>query len=191
MKSDKLEKFVNSHREEFDDLVPDPGIWGKISEDIRPVKRIRPMSILWKAAAVLIIFISSYFFHEYISFRDKHVISENIEEIDLESAKQLEMLMEAEAYYTSRIQTTKKEVFRLAGNNNQITDIVYIEFEELDQALKELKEDLQDNAATQEVIEAMIQNYRLKLMILEEMMMQMKEAQNNSEQKEQTYEHAI
>ena len=40
----------------------------------------------------------------------------------------------------------------------------------------ELKIDLKDDAANEEVIEAMIQNYRIKLQILEEILTQLKNA---------------
>ena len=41
---------------------------------------------------------------------------------------------------------------------------------ELDSVYKSLRKDLNDNVANQEVIEAMIENYRIRIDILEEMM---------------------
>ncbi len=101
------------------------------------------------------------------------------------------MLFEAEAYYTAQINTRKQEVFQLAGSNKQLIQDINIEFEELDQVLEELKQDLNDYTATEEIIEAMIQNYRLKLMILEDMLYQMKAADDNNEQNDQSYEQQI
>lgn len=193
MKQDKLEKFITENRQEFDDLVPDPKIWDHIQENIEPQKKIRWINIMWKAAAVLIIFTASYFFHDYINQDELNhqtaTVSE--EEIDPENAEVVETLLEAEAYYTAQINNRKREVFQLAGNNRQLINDINIEFEELDQVLKELKNDLKDYTGTEEIIEAMIQNYRLKLAILEDMLYQLREAESYDESKEQSYEHEI
>jgi len=97
--------------------------------------------------------------------------------------------MEAEAYYTSRIDLKKDEVFRLTAGNPEIRREIDMELVDLDRVYDELKKDLKDNAANQEVIEAMIQNYRLKLDILEEMLMAIK--QSNEPQNEKDHEGAV
>jgi hypothetical protein len=56
----------------------------------------------------------------------------------------------------------------------------------LDSALVQLKRDLKDNISNAEVIEAMIQNYRLKLAILEEVLGYIEPAKNT--QKSETHE---
>jgi hypothetical protein len=45
----------------------------------------------------------------------------------------------------------------------------------MDKAFDEIKKDLQDDAANEEVIEAMMNHYRLKLEILERMLDEIKE----------------
>jgi len=192
MKQDKLEEFIVRNREEFDDLVPDPRVWDKIQDNIEPANKVNWMGMIWKAAAVLVIFTASYFFHD---FMDKNQISRQSaiiteDETEPESAETVQMLLEAEAYYTSQINTRKEEVFLLAGNNPALISDINLEFEELDQVLEELKNDLKDFTATEEIIEAMIQNYRLKLTILEDMLIQLKTAQQ-SEKNEKSYEYEI
>ena len=59
-----------------------------------------------------------------------------------------------------------------------------MELVDLDQVYNDLKEDLKDNAANEEVIEAMIQNYRLKLDILEEMLVVLKQSNESQNEKE-------
>ena len=44
---------------------------------------------------------------------------------------------------------------------------------ELDRVYIELKDDLKDNMANQEVVEAIIENYRLKISILEDLLTEM------------------
>ena len=58
---------------------------------------------------------------------------------------------------------------------------------ELDAIFLELKKDLNDNANNQEVIEAMIQNYMMKLEILEDMLEQIKPTKNTNNDYEKIY----
>jgi hypothetical protein len=51
----------------------------------------------------------------------------------------------------------------------------------LDSIRTDLKKDLKDNVANQEVIEAMIQNYRIKLQLLEDMLNLLKQNETKSE----------
>ena len=187
MSPDKLEKYILDHREQFDDQEPDPAIWEKIDTRKTPVIRINWKDIAWKAAAVAAIFVASYFFHDYMSSRknsSQNLLGENKEE----TSPMVRELIEAEAYYTSLIDLKKDEVFRLTASHPEIRYEIDMEMVDLDRVFSELKEDLKDNADNEEVIEAMIQNYRLKLDILEEMLLQLN--QTNDNQNENDHENA-
>ena len=56
------------------------------------------------------------------------------------------------------------------------------ESRELDKIYKGLKNDLKDNVSNEEVIEAMIQNFRLKLQLLEEIQRQLQSQKSNRKQ---------
>jgi hypothetical protein len=169
MSPDKLEKYILDHREQFDDQEPDPALWERIDTRKTPVIRINWKDIAWKAAAVTVIFIASYYFHDYMSSR-KNSSGQMMRELTEENAPMMRELIEAEAYYSSLISLKKDEVFRLTASNPEIRHEIDMEMVDLDRVFAELKEDLNDNADNAEVIEAMIQNYRLKLEILEEML---------------------
>ena len=77
-------------------------------------------------------------------------------------------------YYSSEIQFKKQELFQLTINTPEIQKSINAELEELDNLFVQLKEDLGDQANNDEVIEAMIQNYRIKLEILNQMLQQIK-----------------
>jgi len=67
-----------------------------------------------------------------------------------------------------------------------VEDELNTDLSELDSIYVSLKHDLKDNIANHEVIEAMIQNYRLRINILEDMLMflqaeEMEENINNIE----------
>ena len=182
MSPDKLEKYILDHREQFDDLEPDPAIWERIETRKAPIIRINWKDITWKAAAVAVIFTASYFFHDYMASRNEpfqNMTGENIED----PSPMVKELIEAEAYYSSLISMKKEEVFRLTASNPDVRREIDMEMVDLDRVFSELKEDLKDNADNEEVIEAMIQNYRVKLDILEEMLQMLKQSNESQTEK--------
>jgi len=179
MKPDNLEKFIKENRAAFDNLSPDPKMWDRINENKKPPKvvSINWVRLMRQVAAVIVIFIASYFFHDYMSKRDNG--SAGIKEMarKLNTGNEvLQLLAETEAYYTSKIIIKKEEIFRFAGSSPDIKDEINLEFSQLDAIYAELKNDLNDNAANEEVVEAMIQNYRIKLEILEDILHQLKKS---------------
>jgi len=188
MSPDKLEKYILNHREDFDDMEPGPSVWERIETKKTPVIRINWKDIVWKAAAVAVIFTASYFFHDYMASR-KNPDAQQLSEMNEEASPMVRELIEAEAYYSSQINMKKEEVFRLTASNPEVRHEINIELVDLDRVYGELKDDLKDNAANEEVIEAMIQNYRLKLEILEEMLIMLK--QTNESQNGKDHEGAI
>jgi hypothetical protein len=185
MNPDKLEKYILGHREQFDDQEPDPALWDRIETRKAPVIRINWKDVAWKAAAVAAIFVASYFFHDYMA--SKNQSPEKLFGKKLEDASPIvRELIEAEAYYSSMISQKQDEIFQLTASNPDIRHEIDMEMVDLDRVYSELKEDLKDNAHNEEVIEAMIQNYRLKLDILEEMLYQLK--QSDESQNEQDHE---
>ena len=183
MSPDKLEKYILDHREQFDDQEPDPAIWERVDTRKSPVIRINWRDVAWKAAAVAAIFVASYYFHDFMSSRkngSQSLLGKNAEE----TSPMLRELIEAEAYYTSIINMKKDEVFRLTASNPDIRREIDMEMVDLDRVFSELKDDLKDNADNEEVIEAMIQNYRLKLDILEDMLLQLNQTDESQNEKD-------
>ncbi|MFA5419853.1 MAG: hypothetical protein WC341_15480 [Bacteroidales bacterium] len=174
MKTDQLEKFILDHREEFDEFEPSPELWNKISVP-KPVSRGMHISwkkVVYRVAAVIVIFIGSYYVHDLINPHAKGIsaIQSSASE---EDRQMLTQLMESKAYYTSLINTKTEEVYLLAAEKPMLRDEIQQEMKELDQEFLKLQNDLHDNTDSEEVIAAMIQNYRLKLQILEETLMQL------------------
>jgi len=185
MSPDKLEKYIIDHRSQFDDQDPDPEIWERVETRKSLVIRINWKDIAWKAAAVAAIFVASYFFHDYMASRNQpfqSFMSKNAGDV----SPMVSELIEAEAYYSSQIDRKKDEVFRLTASNPEVRREIDMEMVDLDRVFSELKKDLKDNADNEEVIEAMIQNYRLKLDILEVMLLQLN--QSNESQNETKHE---
>lgn len=177
MEPDRLEDFILENREHFDDLEPRPEVWDRIEKRKAPVLGIGWKSIAWRAAAVIIIFISSYTFFR-LTDKDPVLSSGNLyTETQEEQSPLVNELRQAEIYYTSQIAFMRTEAIRLSQDDPAVREIIDTEMVDLDKIFKELQRDLQDNTDNEEVIEAMIQNYRIKLEVLEEILRQLKKSQ--------------
>jgi hypothetical protein len=176
MQPDRLEEFILENREQFDDLEPRPDVWDRIEKPKTPVLGIGWKNIAWRAAAVVIIFFSSYIFFRLTDKDPVQPAGNLYSEFEDEQSPLYEELREAEIYYTSQIEFMRTEAIRLSEDDPGIREIIDMEMVDLDKIFQELKNDLQDNTDNEEVIEAMIQNYRIKLEVLEEILMQLKQA---------------
>jgi hypothetical protein len=179
MKTDKLEKFIIKNRDQFDDLEPGPGTWQKIEQNQTKTVDLNWTRILVRAAAIVVIFVSSYIFFDHVTKDNVEPMLTETEVSNPEDIRTYQELMEAEYYYTSMIEQRKEEFIQLSANNAPLRKEITVELKELDKIFRELKEDLKDNADNEEVVVAMIQNYRLKLEILEEILLQLKPANEN------------
>lgn len=184
MKTDKLEQFIIDQRDEFDDLEPNPAIWDKIGKREPKVISINWTKILVRVAAVFVIFVSSYIFIDHLGNQNAGPALADSEQIDPKDGKMYQELAEAEFYYSSEIEQKKEEFYHLAKNDSPLRKEITMELTQLDRVFQELKNDLKDNADNEEVVVAMIQNYRLKLEILEEIMGQLESAKDNKKKNE-------
>ena len=179
MEKDKLEQYILNNRKSFEPPEVTPDVWSKIKKNQSKKNRfdVNWRYLLSRAAAVVAIFVSSYYFHEYRS-------NKSLVKIDnqAKNEKVYQELMESELYYTSQIKAKENELFLLTKGTPSIKKDIVKDFTGLDNILMEIKNDLKDNADNQEVIEAVMQNYMLKLEILEDMLSQIK-----STNKHQTY----
>ncbi len=183
MTKDKLEEYIRNNRDEFDEIEPSTHLWSGIvprkpvdqeEVQVHKTKIIGISQLKWitRVAAAIIIFTGSYYFHEYRSnqkqFAQKAIANENNSEL-------YNTLMEAEYYYTAQIGLEKEKLYSLTVGNTMVREEIQDELKELDKEFRELKEDLKDNADNEDIIAAMIQNYRLKLSILQDMMLQLQQ----------------
>ncbi len=183
MKTDQLEQFVRDHREDFDDMIPDPGLWNQVDLPEKPTVKMNWRTIGLRVAAGVIIFISAYYFHDFVDQRQDNRMANNEAIFENEAYQKL---MEAEVYYTTQIDYKKDELFKQTSAHPKLRDVILEELTDLDKVLAELKADLNDNAANEEVVEAMIQNYRLKLRVLEEILSQLQTPEENEKDEAKT-----
>jgi hypothetical protein len=163
---DRFEKFIEENREHFDFREPDQKIWEKLSRDIRVKRRLNWQVILKRAAIVIIIFAASFLTNEFVHRVRNNNLAGN------KSGRQnaIPGLREAEAYYTGLVNQKLNELKPVIENCPSLQEELNFDLSGLDSVYIELKSDLKDNMANQEVIEAIIENYRLKITILEDIL---------------------
>ncbi|MCB2218780.1 MAG: hypothetical protein KQI35_00190 [Bacteroidetes bacterium] len=179
MKQDKLEQFIRANRREFDAMEPPDDLWNKIkpTSSIDPKKTFKKYAL--RIAAAITIFLAAWFSNDLIrSFQFDHGADE-MKNLSPAQMEQYQLLMEAELFYTSRINQARSDLTILAGEDKTIIRDINSDLSELDEVFEDLKNDLMDNGDNQEVIEAMIQNYRIKLDILEQMLEQLRRSEIN------------
>lgn len=174
---DKFEEFIRNNQAEFDFREPRPELWNEVEKSISNKKAIRWRFYLSRAAAVLIIFAASFFAQRvWINVKDNIAERRDGVEIDIPE------LREAEMYYSGMINAMLEEVKPLLAEYPSLEEELNTDLSELDSIYNGLKTDLKDNIANHEVIEAMIQNYRLRIVILEDLLMflEPEEEENNT-----------
>jgi len=158
--SDNLEKFIKENRAEFDDQHAPKNIWSVIDQHLdqksKKPARLIPIWRYARAAAAAVILISS---GVLIGLNFNNQSSEQLafEEVFPE-------FFEAEQYYQKEVNI---KVAQLAKYDHD--DFINEDLELLDDIYTELKEELEEapKDKQEQIINAMITNYRTKLSILE------------------------
>lgn len=176
---DRLEQFISDNRDQFDLFEPDEKLWEGIESGISRKRTFRVgwKGVLWRAAAVLIIFGASFMLQEYLHQRGGAISEKEQEQI----IREIPELQEAEIYYTSLIDEKIRQIEPLISEHPELGETLQQDLSELDSIYAELQKDLRDNIANDEVVEAMIQNYILKIQILEDLLEYMEETSKKLE----------
>jgi flagellar biosynthesis chaperone FliJ len=101
---------------------------------------------------------------------------------EMEGSEEIQVLKDAEAYYSSMINSREEEIIQMLGKDTKILDEIMEEMKELDKNYNQLKNDLKDDIANDEIIEAMVQNYRMKLFILEDILNQLQKTNTQKDE---------
>jgi hypothetical protein len=169
---DSFDKFIADHRESFDSRDPDPRIWNKVEADIRKKKGLNGWLVLRRAAVVVIIFGASYATNEFIHRQKTGTVS--LKESTRQKDSAMPGFKETEAYYAGLVNQKLDELKPILAHCPSLVEELNYDMSELDSTYADLKRDLKDNMANQEVIEAIIENYRLKINILEDLLTEIK-----------------
>ena len=167
---DEFEKHIRNGREGMDIHDPDPGLWNRIEAGLPPRER-HIGSWLWRAAVILI-----------VAGAGLTVILRTLNAPVRNDDPQTTAVREMYLYYNSQISSLYEKARPLLTDNPDIRMELDNSLGELDSLSLQIRNDLKDNVANEEVIGALIRNYRLRIELLEDMLMLMqeKEAENKN-----------
>lgn len=176
---DRLEEHIRQNREELDRHTPPADMWEKIRKEL---KKGKPISKKWISIAAMIVVILGT---AIILFRPAYRRSDqDNKRKDIDRLTQYDpQLHETEVYYNNLVNSLYKEATPFLTNNPDIKKELNYDMSHLDSICADLKKDLKDNISNKDVVEALIQNYRIKIRILEDMVAVLKENQHKPEKK--------
>ena len=151
---DNLKDHIEATREDFEIYPFDADQeWSKVSKKIGTRTNKDPWQYIGIAVCFAAIFGCTIFF--------MHPVNSGGEVAEIES------------FYTSEINQKVSLI-----KNHHKGDYILEDLEEMDAVFAELKSDLKDNVDNEEVIIALMENYRLKLQILDEILNELEKEQS-------------
>lgn len=166
MKTDRLEDFVNAHREDFDMHEPSPKVWEQIAASQKKVKTVRVNTLLIRIAAVVVFAVLLSVLVIKSGLIRQHELA------GLSPDPELQELMEAEAYYAQEVDLKIREIRKCYQTNPELKTEVESDLNELQEMYDTLRKDLRENIARKTVIEAMIENNRIRLKLVDQVLSQ-------------------
>ena len=159
-----LEKLIQNERGAFDDAEPNTGHTRRFEDKLDRMTGGRSRSRFpfgWAAAAVIAIVLVSQ-----IQFKD-NTPQDAPQYAGLSLSDISPELGEVESFYQSQLEVATSGLEE--GNQPQAAhhELLQKQLEELDRSFEELKIELQKNHSDQRVINSMIQNYRLRLELIQ------------------------
>ena len=176
---DKLEKYIRENKAEFDEYSIDSSkMWASINAELNADEtKIVPFwkSNVFRAVASVLIIIGVYGLINISS----------VGEESMEKNLAKKELMEIDSYYQNMVQAQIKLVEKNAKlNANDKRE--FLEFmDDLDEEYKTLINDLDDNLDNERVLTAIIDNYKKRIELIENLLLQISDSKENTD--EDTY----
>lgn len=162
----RLEEYISKNREELDKYTPSGEVWKDIRKNLHGKRRDM---IIWLSAAAMIVVILATAVLFYVGEeRENYILNKRDATIHLMKANP--ELIESEIYYNNLVHDLYVQATPLLTDNPDLEKELLNDLSQLDSICTDIKKDLRDNVANQEVIEALISNYRIKIRILEDML---------------------
>jgi len=161
----KLEDFMRDNRDDFDSELPSLDLWDKIESKLEKKEKGKHkfLKIASAIAAVLVLAIVGTYMLKPQSDNNRYA---NITDPELKN------LLETEAFYAQKVSLKVGEIQKCYKIHPELKMDIENDLNELDNMYRELEKDLDDNLYNREVIEAMIQNNRFKLEMVDRVLNQ-------------------
>ena len=168
MKPDRLEKFVNGNRHEFDQLEPSDRMWEAISGQLNEEHKRKIRKFSWmKIAAVIVLALAIPTVIYQVKFSEQKQAAKAVP-VDPE----VQELIEAEAFYAQEVSGKLAEIQKCYKVHPELKMEIEGDLNELESMYISLKSDLKENISNKEVIEAMIENNRNRMKLVDDVLEQ-------------------
>ncbi|MGQ9621619.1 MAG: hypothetical protein ACUVTX_11675 [Bacteroidales bacterium] len=165
---DNLEQLISENRDKFDKYRPRRSIWLRIRKE---TGLIYPRLRWWNAIAAAAVILTGVTVLFQITVR-RDTFSRKMKKSELN---------EAVFFYSTRFNNLYQSAGQILANQPGLKNELNTDMALLDSIMVGIQQDLKDNISNAEVIEALIQNYRTRVWILEEMISILKENQIKDE----------
>ncbi|WP_430816007.1 hypothetical protein [Carboxylicivirga sp. RSCT41] len=172
---DRLKEYIDQNREAFDSLDAPARAWDAIDTQLNGHKHKRLTILRYSSIAVAAALAGIMIYVAVLQPGNTSQVSE------------VSYMNETELYYSTEVNQKRALVYQMSAQYPELQTEMDNDLAELDTIMAEIKRDLKDNVDNAEVVEAMIQNYRMKLSILEDIMQFLEEQQENNEQTHTSY----
>ncbi|MCZ4407229.1 hypothetical protein O3Q51_00305 [Cryomorphaceae bacterium 1068] len=176
---DEIKAYFDRHREEFDDAQP-PDLWGKIEDELpaeRKEVKMVPLRVVWQVAAGVAILIGAAWIFSLRESNPDNLASEGRSNTPTQQVvNEYPELEEAGIYYQTKIDAAGEELQAYALDEEDYESMKILEDE-----LDALRESLGSEPDDEQVVEAMIQIYRFKLDLMQDLLKQLKNEPQNGE----------
>lgn len=183
-KKDNLKDFIQQNKDAFDDEVPANDLWGKIEQnlpkkEIKANKKVSFFSYKWNVAAsivcIMTVGVLGYFVGQNNTKDNAIAKTEKVNEAQYPLSQVSTEIAEVEKYYITQINAKIKESKTLKINPENFSELEILKSE-----FEELKKEMNNNIDKELIIEAMIDNYKLRLSILNDILGEIKNQKENN-----------
>ncbi len=159
---DSLERFIIKNKKGFNKAVPSLKVWAEIDKqlEVRTARRVSLWKYMRVAASVVVLLVSGSLIGPYFFHSQQSALVNSLAEVAPEFG-------EMEQYYTKQINLKVQQLASFQPDNKVLEDL-----KELDGFYADLKKELQNapEGAEERIVNAMINNYRTKLEILDQVL---------------------
>jgi len=161
--SKRLENFIKTHREEFDDLEPGNDLWNKIEKGITAKEETPKLEtktftlgfVLRVAAIVIMVMGIGFAFY----LKNEKPATVNLAAINPDDAKQ-------QMHYASLVASQRSQLKTIAKTDPQLYSEFSSEIAQMDSTYKKLNNDLATSPNQERVLRAMIRNLQIQTEVL-------------------------
>lgn len=181
-----LEKIINKNRSVFDSFEPAEGHFERFDKKLNQLHKSKnktfTLGFMLKAAVVtLLVVLSGLWVYDntFTTLSVKKGIA--LREISPE-------YNEVEMYYTKLVNQKYNEINDFSFVDSKQKEMLMHELNEMDSIYENLKKDLTLNPNDDRVINAMIQHYKLKVEVMNQILGQLQQVKNIEQEKYENYE---